>query len=173
MDLVLFCVVFFVLSRSFSRSFSRSLCSLLFSFSFSLSFSFSSSFLFSFLFFFLFSFSFSFLFCLLFSSRSLLSFLILLVLCLVLSRFFLRSGVSFPSLARRARFVLFLSLSVPCFSHVGADFFPPCSLSVSFLFLFSCFTPCVFRGLVSCLGYYSLGIIIDSRCLFAYCVFIV
>ena len=46
-------------------------------------------------------------------------------------------------------------------------------LSVSFPFsLFPCFTPCVFRGFISCLDYHRMIIDIGFRCRFAYRVFI-
>ena len=59
---------------------------------------------------------------------------------------------------------------VPLLLAIIFSLFP---LSVSFPFsLFPCFTPCVFRGFISCLDYHRMIIDIGFRCRFAYRVFI-
>ena len=167
---VLFCFSFLlvfslVLSRSFSCSFS---CLLSFSLLFSFSFRFPFHFLFS-------------LSSVLFSpSFSLCSLSFFPFSCYVLSRFPLRPFglptrffpflLSFVCLFPLFLFFFWVPFFFPLLLAIIFSLFP---LSVSFPFsLFPCFTPCVFRGFISCLDYHRMIIDIGFRCRFAYRVFI-
>ena len=86
------------------------------------------------------------------------------------SPFFSFSSPCFSPSARVPSLVLFLFVFLLGWALV---FFSPVS-SFRFFSFFSwpCFTPCVFRGFISCLDYHRMIIDIGFRCRFAYRVFI-